>query len=189
MNLTNIGLIKTTGWALASIATVSLLIVVNTIGVQALKVKTEIKSMPAGIAKIINTHGTPPNGMVEPRSNHTALTINTDIDFGTAFPGEILSGEFKVMLTDPELGGQYTRVEYHLVITGMPGKLDLSPYLTEVRDTAETDIDPDTPVQASVDSNQGDIFDRWIVTMTLPDNPSKGDYHTTITVWVDNTIP
>ena len=173
-------------------AVVALFLVVNSLGVQALKVRTEIKSMPPGIAKIIDIGGKPPKGLLNTTgSRPTALTINTDIEFGNVFPGETQTGEFKVMLTDPELGGAYTRVEYHLILGTPTGYLNISPYLTIVRDPAETDVDPDTVSAASLDSSQNpsDTQDRWLVTLTLPDDPPSGDYWMTITVWVDSTVP
>lgn len=193
MKLNKMGVIRMAGWSLAAVAVAALFLVVNSLGVHALKVRAEIKSMPVGIAKIIDIGGKPPKGLFNPKgSRPTALTINTDIEFGNVFPGETQQGEFIVYLGDPQSGGigQYTRVEYHLIVVGKPLNLDLSPYLTIIRDPAENDVDPDTVSAASVDSSQNpsDTMDRWLVTLTLPDDPPKGDYWTTITVWVDKTV-
>lgn len=211
MKLNKMGAIRIAGWSLAAVAVVALFLVVNSLGVHALKVRTEIKSMPAGIAKIIDIGGKPPKGLLNPKGSRlTALTINTDIEFGNVFPGETQQGEFIVYLNTaekPEHPGPYTRVEYHLILGTQPGNLDLSPYLTIVRTDAVEDVDPDYPyplppppyppytppdtnlARASLDSNLGDTEDRWLVTLTLPDDPPSGDYWMTITVWVDSTVP
>lgn len=159
--------------------------------------------LPPGIADIFGLKGggpkggaptgVPPPGLLNPRSNRpTTLIINTDIEFGTVFPGETQDGEFTVSLSDTQNPPQ---VEYHLILTLTTefGYLDLTNYLTVVRDTSETDVDADLPFQNNGSSLGGDlqgnggtdISDRWEVTLTLPDDPPEGDYWTVITVWVD----
>ncbi len=177
---------------IVTIVTVALVIQLSTVfKVHALNTHAEVKADPPGIARIIDRDGRPPRGQVNPNSNRrTALTINTDIEFGTVFPGEAVEGEFIVYLNDSEIGpGPFTRVEYHLVLATAAGFEDMAPYLTVVRDPAETDSEADTAAAASVDSTLSDVGDRWLVTLTLPDDPPSGDYWTTITVEVDATTP
>lgn len=183
---------------IVAIATVAVVIQLSTVfKVHALNTHAEIKAEPPGIARIVGRDGRPPRGQLNFRGNRpTALTINTDIEFGTVFPGETDQGEFIVHLSDSEIGsGPFVRVEYHLVLATAVGFEDMTPYLTMVRDTVETDSEADTVVSASLDVSDlvvgpsGDISDRWLVTLTLPDDPPPGDYWTTITVIVDNTTP
>lgn len=142
---------------------------------------------PPGIGKIITESGAPPAGLVRPKGNRpTILTINTDIEFGTVFPGETQQGEFIIYITDAQ--DSPATVLYHLILSTPGATQDLSPYLNIVRDSAETGEAPDTPVSASL-TDQDDISDRWLVTLTLPDDPPEGDYGITITVWVDSSQP
>jgi hypothetical protein len=180
---------KLVGLITAALIVAATIILARAISVDAFNVRTEIKAIPSGIAKVIDNKGKPPGGFHMNVSNKpTALTINTDIEYGTVFPGESHQGEFKVMLTDPELGGQYTRVEYHLILASEGGYLDLTPYLTVERDPAEEDTESDNVTYASVDSSDDDNSDRWLVTFDVPDDITNGDYWTTITVWVDQTF-
>ena len=175
---------------IVAIVTVALVVQLSTVfKVHALNTHAEIKADPPGIARIIDRDGRPPRGQVNLKSNRpTALTINTDIDFGTVFPGESDQGEFIVYL-NVDGHPAYTRVEYHLVLATPGGSQDMTPYLTVVRDPAETDTD--TVASASLDSTSApsDISDRWLVTLALPDDPPPGNYWTTITVVVDATTP
>jgi len=65
------------------------------------------------------------------------------------------------------------------------GYLDLTPYLTLVRDPADTDTEADNVTSASVDASLGDTGDRWLVTLSLPKNVVLGDYSATLRVMVD----
>lgn len=167
------------------------------------------ESMPPGIDKIIDEGGIPPGGgggggggapppgLVEPKGNRpTTLIINTDIEFGTVFPGETHQGEFTINLSDTEFDDDSPiRVEYHLILSAPSGYEDLTPYLTVWRDTAETDLESDNVTYADggsqLDSSQtpSDTSDRWLVKLILPDDPTTGDYWTKITVWVDYPQP
>jgi hypothetical protein len=144
---------------------------------------------PPGIEKIIAGTGAPPAGLVNPKGNRpTTLTINTDIEFGNVFPGEVQQGEFTIFITDDDFQGNPTTVSYQLILSTPGGSLNLSPYLAIVRDTNETDAVPDTPASASLTS-PNDTFDRWLVTLTVPNDPPKGDYWTIITVLVPPPSP
>jgi hypothetical protein len=140
------------------------------------------------IAKILKWLGLQPRGLTAKASGPSALTINSDIDFGTAFPRMTSQGEFTVLLSDIDSEGS-NRVEYHLTLSGVSGYLDLTPYLTVVRHPAETDTESDNVTSASVDTSLDDISDRWLVTLSLPKNVVLGDYWTTLTVMVDQTYP
>jgi hypothetical protein len=175
---------------IVAIATAALIVQLSTVfTVHALNTHAEIKADPPGIARIVARDGRPPRGQLNLNGNRpTALTINTDVEFGTVFPGETDQGEFIVHLNDSEIGpGPFTRVEYHLVLATAAGFEDMAPYLTVLRDPAETDSEADTVASASLDSTLSDVSDRWLVTLTLPDDPPPGDYWTTITVEVDST--
>ena len=102
-------------------------------------------------------------------NNADLLYINTDIDYGTVFPGESgIEGEFIVHINNEEWegnwGGNYAQVTYRVFLRVAGGYLDLGPYLSIVRDPAEVAENPDTMASASVD-NQDDRSDRWIVTL------------------------
>ena len=173
---------------IVAIVTVALVVQLSTVfKVHALNTHAEIKADPPGIARIIARDGRPPRGQLNLKSNRpTALTINTNVAFGAVFPGESNQGEFTVYL-NVDGHPAYTRVEYHLVLATPGGSQDMTLYLTVVRDPAETDTD--TVASASLDSTgaPSDISDRWLVTLTLPDDPPPGDYWTTIRVVVDST--
>ena len=141
-----------------------------------------------GITTILKWFGLQSPGLTAKVSDPNALRINTDIEFGTAFPGQTHQGEFTVLLNDID-GGGLSRVEYHLTPSGVNGYLDLTPYLTVVRDPAETDTESDNVASAGLDSSLGDTSDRWLVTLSLPKNVVLGDYWTMITVMVDQTYP
>ncbi len=174
------------GWLITVAAVSALFIAVNSFGVHAMRVGAEIQSVPTGITKVIDRTGKPPKGVVNTNSSRpTVLTINTDILWDNTFPGETRTGEFIVYLGDFGNGGPYTQVQYHLILATPSGSLNMIPYLTIVRDPAESDTDSITA--ASVDT--ADTSDKWLVTLVLPDNPLEGDYWTTITVVVDSHTP
>lgn len=174
---------------LLSVALVALVFqLFNTYSVHALKVRTEIKATPPGIAKIIDRTGRPPAGMINTRSNRpTVLTINTDIDFGTVFPEEILQGHFIVSLTGADgtsWNGTYTETTYNVTMTtNVTPYKDLRPYLVVQRDPAESDTEPDNTAngtthdyfaQGSLNVTDNDTGDKWFVTLEVPDD--TGDY-------------
>jgi len=162
----------------------------NTYGVHASKVKTEIKATPPGIAKIIDRTGRPPAGMINTQSNRpTALTINTDIDFGTVFPGETHQGHFIVYLTgtgntsDNETwtSGPFDSVTYNVTMVAKSPYGDLRPHLIVQRDPGESDTEPDNTAngtasdysaQGHLDANATppDTGDKWFVTLEVPDD-------------------
>ena len=175
----------------------------NTYSVHALKVRTEIKATPPGIAKIIDKKGRPPRGLINPHSNRPSiLTINTDIDFGTVFPEETVQGHFIVYLTgtgnatDNETwtSGPFTDVTYNVTMVehqNTNSYKDLRPYLIVQRDPAESDIEPDNTAngtsndysaQGSLNVTDNDIGDKWFVTLKVPDD--LGDYWIEILVEV-----
>jgi hypothetical protein len=165
----------------------------NTYSVHALKVRTEVKATPPGIAKIIDKKGRPPKGLINPKSNRPSiLTINTDIDFGTVFPEETVQGHFIVYLTgtgnttDNETWktGPFTAVTYNVTMsTNVTPYKDLRPHLVVQRDPAEADIEPDNTAngtsndysaQGSLNVTDNDTGDKWFVTLEVPDD--TGDY-------------
>ena len=148
--------------------------------------QSQATSIPPGISNILGGGGggAPMIAGSSGGSSGPALTINTDIDFGTIFPGETLEEEFTISLTNP---GSPILVEYHIEIDAVGGYYDLTPYLTVVRDSNETDSVSDNVTFASLGVGE-DVSDRWLVTLApdpvLGDTPT-GDYWTTITLYVD----
>ena len=145
------------------------------------------------VEKIFGGGGAPPPSPVSLESNRpTVLTINTDIDFGTVFPEEILQGHFIVYLTgtgnatDNETWtNPFTAVTYNVTMLGKSPYKDIRPYLIVQRDPAESDIEPDNTAngtaadyiaQGHLDINAAtpDTSDEWIVTLEVPDD--LGDY-------------
>ncbi len=127
------------------------------------------------------------------------LYINTDIDYGTVFPGESgLQGEFIVYLSDSEWNGTYNQVSYRIFLRTVGSYLDLRPYLSLVRDPTETPKsgEPgDTTAAASLDNTppespytEADIYDRWVVTLNnVPE--TIGEYQAEIVVEVTGNSP
>ena len=163
--------------------------------VHALNVKTEIKSTPPGIAKIIDRTGRPPAGLINPQSNRpTALIINTDVDFGTVFPGETVKGKFIVYLdkvtntsSNTSWNTTYTWITYNVTLLEELDYTceDIRPYLIVERDTVESDneTDPladgtnnDYFARGSLNFTDNDTFDKWFVTFNVTDNISLNDY-------------
>jgi len=171
-----------------TLACMALFVAYGVLNVSASSVDTNTEPVPAGIAKLLNWLGLEPRGLTANVSDPTALRINTDIEFGTVYPGDTHQGEFTVLLSDIDSEG-FNRVEYHLSLSGVSGYLDLTPYLTLVRHPAETDTESDNVTSASVDASLDDTSDRWLVTLSLPKNVELGDYRTIITVMVDQTYP
>jgi len=117
-------------------------------------------------------------------SSGPLLTINTNIDFGTVFPGETVTGNFTIYLTGvdntPWVDGPYT--SYNVTMLAKMGYQDMKSSMKVQRDpneAPETEPDPiaDGPIgdytaQGTLDSN--DISDTWIVRLEVPDG--LGDY-------------
>lgn len=145
------------------------------------------------IDKITGGGGAPPPSPINLESNRpTILTINTDIDFGTVFPEETVQGHFIVYLTgtgnatDNETWdtGPFTAVTYNVTMTDnvSPYK-DMRPYLIVQRDPGELDSEPDDTANGtdndyfaigSLNVTDNDTFDKWFVTLEVPDD--TGDY-------------
>ena len=156
--------------------------------VHAMNVKTEIKATPPGIAKIIDRTGRPPAGMINTQSNRpTALTINTDIEFGTVFPGETHQGHFIVSLTGADgtsWNGTYTEITYDVSMLLKASYEDLRPYLIVQRDPAELpESEPDNTANGTTGDyfaqgslNATDTSDKWFVTFNATDDIPLDDY-------------
>ena len=113
-----------------------------------------------------------------------ALIINSDIDFGMVFPGEILSGSFNVTIHD------CTWAEYWLNTTiGDPFSANMTPYLTVLLSDGDVaNGETDNVTFATV--NQTDDSDVWWVTFEAPNEPPAfGNYSANITINVTATIP
>ena len=174
--------------AAVTLACVALFAASGVLNVSASGKYTGTGSVPAGITRIFKWIGLQSRELSAKASDPSALTINSDIHFGTVSPGMTRQGEFDVLLGDIDGEGP-GRVEYHLVLSEVSGHLDLTPYLTIVRHSAESDIESDNPASASVDASFDDTSDRWLVTLSLPRNVVLGDYWTTFTVTVDQPYP
>ncbi len=118
-----------------------------------------------------------------------SLRINTDIDFGTVYPGQVLEDDFVVLLSESFLDTGNQALTYAIEPQPMPcpgdgsdpacpagsDYPDITPYLTIVRDPLEGDPLADACCVASgafLNSKVGDTSDRWIVTFTAPDGVS-----------------
>jgi len=146
------------------------------------------------VEKIFGGGGAPPPSPVSLESNRpTVLTINTDIDFGTVFPEEILQGHFIVYLTgtgnatDNETWtNPFTAVTYNVTMVEHQNTndyKDVRPYLVVQRDPAESDTEWDDTAngtaadyfaQGSLNATDNDTGDKWFVTLEVPDD--LGDY-------------
>jgi hypothetical protein len=151
------------------------------------------------VEKIFGGGGAPPPSSVTLESNRpTVLTINTDIDFGTVFPEEILQGHFIVYLTgtgnatDNETWtNPFTAVTYNVTMLAKSPYKDMRPNLVVQRDPGESDIEPDNTAngtssdysaQGSLNVTDNDTGDKWFVTLEVPDD--TGDYWIEIMVEV-----
>lgn len=163
--------------------------------------------IPPVIKKILGGDGedeAPPPSLINLKSNRpTVLTINTDIDFGTVFPEETVQGHFVVYLTGTSNTtdtdnwttaptGGFTAVTYNVTMTDnvSPYK-DMRPYLIVQRAPGELDIEPDDTAngtdndyfaQGSLNVTDNDTFDKWFVTLEVPDD--TGDYWIVILIEV-----
>ncbi len=106
-----------------------------------------------------------------------SLIINTDINFGTVFPGETVSDDFQLCLSDPSTSLTYDIALLLKPLDPDPGDFpDMRPYMVVERDPAEADSDPDSAdgrvgdyvAAGSLDGPAGDTCDRWIVTLDVP---------------------
>ena len=126
-----------------------------------------------------------PSGTVEPHDIGPILTINTNIDFGTVFPGETVSGNFTIYLTGVDTipwTGTYTSISYNVTMLSKFGYQDMKSSMIVERDPNEApETEPDSiadgPIgdytaQGTLDPN--DISDTWIVRLEVPD--VQGDY-------------
>ncbi len=161
---------------------------------------------PPGIEKVIRKTGVPPPGLISPKGSRPAvLTINTDIDFGTAFPGETQQGEFIVYLAgvdEDEWEDEWeeeTSVTYSITLSN-PDFVDMRPYVIVERDTGESDNEPDGiadgtngdyAANGTLDASESseDESDRWLVTFYVPDSITEGDYGLQILIQVDSEEP
>lgn len=111
-----------------------------------------------------------------------SLTINTDIDFGTVFPGQTVSDYFELCLIDPNSSLTYD-IDLELKpLDPLDPPLgdfpDMRPYMTVERDPAEApETEPDGSAdgrindyeaEGSLDGPAGDECDKWIVTLYVP---------------------
>ncbi len=153
-------------------------------------------NVPQGIGI---TGATPPNngGSFEPAmvqigggggggEKGTLLYINTDIDYGTVFPGEELTGYFTVYLA-----GEAESVSYNITMQTAGGE-DMRPYLVVEKDS-ESDTEPDpladgpsSDYTASGNLTSEDDSDKWWVTFYVPDE--TGDYNSSIKVETSDNI-
>ena len=113
----------------------------------------------------------------------TILELNTDIDFGTVFPGEVLTDHFRLFLSESFIAVLGQTVEYTISVAQLPcpagdvnpdcpsGQFfeDIGEYVEIVRDPDETDGDGDTTTGAVLNSKVGDVSDTWLITFSAPD--------------------
>ena len=154
--------------------------------------QTQKPSLSPFIDEIIGGGGAPPPSLVNLESNRpTVLTINTDIDFGTVFPGEECEGHFIVYLTGTDNSSgtdqwpgdwptPFISANYTLLLVSKNGYGDMRPTMVVERDTSETDTEPDPiangwivdyQAMGSLDKNAdpSDTGDKWIVSWNATD--------------------
>ncbi len=134
-------------------------------------------------------------GIVNIGGQGNRVYINTDIDYGTVFPGESFTGHFIIYLTgvdeDDWEGGPYSELIYTITLLEKSPYEDMRPYLTVEKATegdSETDWIADGPnddYDAEGNLSGSDTSDKWWVTFTVPDDPDEfGEYQADILVEV-----
>ncbi|MEE8471783.1 MAG: hypothetical protein V3S82_01305 [Dehalococcoidia bacterium] len=171
---------------------------------QALKVTARVTDMPPGIMGVAEKRGSPPPGIVRiTGGGDSVLYVNTDIDFGTIFPGETgLRGKFTVFITGvPGSGPPWTDPETPTAIAysvALNGAGTLSPFIRVVKDPAEADTETDPLIDPPGDFTAGgslddtasppDTSDVWWVILDEPVE-DLGDYAAEITVDIISGAP
>lgn len=160
--------------------------------------------IPPVIKKILGGDGedeAPSPSSIDLKSNRpTVLTINTDIDFGTVFPGETLQGHFIVSLTGTSNTTDtdnwttpFTSVTYNVTMKLYSGSgfEDMRPFLFVQRDPGESDNEPDNTANGTAGdywalgdlNSDNDTSDKWFVTFNATDDIPLDDYWTEI--WIE----
>ena len=118
-----------------------------------------------------------------------SVDIDT-IDFGTIFPGMTAGDSFIVSFTELP----YSPLDYTLTLDPPDSGFNLTGYLLVAKDGSEgeTETDPqaggaDTTAIGTV-TDPGDLADKWLVTLTLPDELPAGDYGTRIKISYPETL-
>jgi len=152
--------------------------------VDAFKVHARVKDTPPGYAHATAHRGRPPPGLVRIADDGgDILYINTDIDFGTVFPGEEVTGHFTVHLKEG-----YDQVTYsvNMTLKNAAGVTEMREFLVTQRHYGTGDTDSETgndiadgtigdwDAEGTLDRDAGDTFDEWWVTFYVPDG--LGEY-------------
>ena len=169
--------------------------------VDAFKVHAQVKDTPPGYAKATANRGSPPPGMVKIAGGQNFLYINTDIDFGTVFPGEVVSGSFTVnLIVDDDVDYTITLSE-NATCASDPDCNDIRPYILvqKIQTAGDMDDDPDhahgvfvppdylEDYEAEGDlTDETDEFDIWTVTFYVPD--VLGEYQAIIVIVPEEEI-
>ena len=120
-----------------------------------------------------------------------SVDIDT-IDFGTIFPGMTAGDSFIVSFTELP----YSPLDYTLTLDPPDSGMNLIQYLLVAKDGSEEDVlDEPDPQAGGTDTeaigtvtDPGDLADKWLVTLTLPDELPAGDYGTRIKISYPETL-
>jgi len=134
-------------------------------------------------------------------SNENLIYVNTDIDFGTVFPGEVVSGSFTVnLIVDDDVDYTITLSE-NATCASDPDCNDIRPYILvqKIQTAGDMDDDPDhahgvfvppdylEDYEAEGDlTDETDEFDIWTVTFYVPD--VLGEYQAIIVIVPEEEI-
>ncbi len=104
-----------------------------------------------------------------------SLRLNTPINFGTVFAGQVVQDHFELFLSDAFLAdGTDGTLTYRIeAVPGAPGN-DISPYIKIVREESEGPEAADSLNYATL-SEPGDLSDLWWVIFTVPDCSELAD--------------
>ena len=122
-----------------------------------------------------NNTGTETTGVI----TRAEVSVRVAIDFGAVLPGDTVSKEFTVSLTQAVIDGNGTAVaSYKIGVTG--GNLALCPSTDPC--LSFTNSDQGDTVACATMRESTDESDTWTVTLAIPDDAPQIDYSTNITV-------
>jgi hypothetical protein len=115
-----------------------------------------------------------------------SVSIDT-IDFGTVFPGMTVGDSFTVSFTSPL---PYSPLNYTLTMEAPAEGINITEYLLLHKDDSELETEPDPEANGQAGdteaigtvSEPGDLQDKWLVTFTVPDVITTGDYGCSIKI-------
>ncbi|MBN1367169.1 MAG: hypothetical protein JW967_04515 [Dehalococcoidales bacterium] len=109
-----------------------------------------------------------------------SVEIDT-IDFGTIFPGMTVGSSFTVSFTSPLPDSP---LDYNLTLDSPESGMNIAEYLLVHKDDSELETETDPQADGQIGdfvaigtvTDPEDLQDKWLVTLTLPDEITSGDY-------------